>query len=270
MAGLVRSNLRHLYRLSTANLRRKPDYMVIGAQKSGTTTLYRMLSQHPGVDNPLNKEMHFFDDRDIRSLRQYRGMFPFSSGRLTGEATPIYLYYPGVPQRIRALFPRCRFIAILRNPVDRAYAHYQMRLRRGKEPLSFEDAIAEEGDRLAQAWADHVPGVHNDGLLSHGYLDRGMYARQLESWLEHFQPAQFHLVCFERFLREPQEEYDRLCDFLGLQRHGGVVLERANTAAYEPMRETTRAELERLFEGPNRALFELIGEDFGWNAGAAS
>lgn len=263
----VIATLRHAFRVATADLRRKPDYMIIGAQKCGTTTLFNMLSRHPAVANPKNKEMHFFDDRDIHSVRHYRGMFPFEFKRLTGEATPAYLYYPHVPERIMGLFPTCKFIAILRNPVDRAYSHYQMRFRRGKEKLSFEDAIRSEEQRLAKARKSDrfQPRIHNPELLAHSYLDRGLYARQLKNWFRVFDREQICILSYEELAVDPLRVYGEMCSFLDLPLEDNATPETANKSNYPPMKPETRAMLEDFYENHNEELFELIDKRFDWN-----
>lgn len=266
----VDANFKHYFSLGTVPLRRKPDYLIIGAQKCGTTTLFNMLSLHPQVRNPRNKEMHFFDGRDIQTLGHYRAKFPLWSRKITGEATPVYVYYPGVADRVFEQFPQCRIIVLLRNPIDRAYSHYRMRFRRGKEVLSFEEAISAEGQRLTEAreQGKHSVVAHNAGLLAHSYLDRGLYAQQLEHWFERYGRHQIHVVCYERFAQQPKAEFDRVCDFLGLERSDEVKPLHLNSGDYESMAAATRRELNAYFEAPNSRLFDLLGEDFGWNDAA--
>lgn len=266
MSNLVRANISLIFRLATAGLRRKPDYMIIGAQKSGTTTLFDLLSRHPDINNPKNKEMHYFDNRDIHSLRRYRSMFPFSPGRLTGEATPIYLYYPGIPELVKDTFPKCKFIVILRDPVFRAYSHYQMRVRRGKELLSFEEAVASEADRLALAKEDFLrdPRTHSAGLLAHSYVDRGIYCDQLEKWYQVFDASQFHVLAYENLIGRPQDEYERLCHFLGISPCDETALGQTNAYRYPEMQQTTKEQLQRYYQPFNQKLFAMIGEAFPW------
>lgn len=265
-ANFIASNIRNFYQHSTVFLRRKPDYMIIGAQKSGTTTLFDTLSQHPSINNPKNKEMHYFDDRDIHSRNQYRSKFPISYRRLTGEATPIYIYYPGVPQRIRSMFPDCKFVVILRNPIGRAYSHYQMRVRRGKEDLSFEEALEAEESRLEEAHTQYKnnPEIHNSGLLSHSYRDRGVYCKQLERWWSVFPPSQFHVMSYENFINNPSDEYGELCDFLGISRCEDIKLGQPNVAKYPQISDSAYANLEMYYAEYNAKLFKMLGKTFPW------
>jgi hypothetical protein len=145
--------LRAGYRSWTAPLRGLPSVLIIGAQRSGTTSLFNYLVQHPDVLAPLGKESHYFDLRYARGVWWYRGRFPYAHrlrrGALTLDASPYYLVHPLVPRRVAELLPGARLIALLRHPVDRAFSHYQHAVGDGRESLSFAEAIARERERLA-------------------------------------------------------------------------------------------------------------------------
>src|SRR6266480_7948081 len=150
----ARRVLRGTYRAygrATASLRPLPDFLILGAQKAGTTALYAYLRQHPEITGPSWKEVSFFDRHYARGEAWYRGNFPNSlraRGKLVGEASPSYLFHPLAPERVAGLVPEAKLIALVRNPVDRAYSHYQHEVALGREPLSFEDAVAAEYERL--------------------------------------------------------------------------------------------------------------------------
>ena len=142
---------------ATARWRPLPDFLVIGAQKAGTTALYAYLRWHPGITGPSWKEVSFFDRHWWRGEFWYRGQFPLRSGqRLVGEASPSYLFHPLAPERVRSLVPEAKLIALVRDPVDRAYSHYQHEVALGREPLSFEDALAAEAERTRGEVVRHV------------------------------------------------------------------------------------------------------------------
>lgn len=139
-------------RLPNAVFGRAPDFLIIGAQKGGTTSLYTYLCQHPRVVGASRIEVHFFDLAYDKGWWWYRSHFPvhvFRRGEriVTGEASPYYIFHPLVPERVRKDLPNVKLVAILRNPVDRAYSHYQHVRRNGREPLSFEEAIEREPPR---------------------------------------------------------------------------------------------------------------------------
>ena len=144
--------LRRRARLATAGARRLPDFLVIGAQRAGSTSLFAQLCAHSGVAAPSHKEIHYLDLQSFRSLRWYRSHFPPTAaarGRITGEASPYYLFHPAVPARVAAELPGVLLVALLRDPVPRAYSQYQLSVRDGHEQLGFEEALRAEPDRLA-------------------------------------------------------------------------------------------------------------------------
>src|SRR6478609_8226330 len=141
------------FRTITRNARALPDFLLIGGQRCGSTSLYTTLCGHPQVLAGAHKEPHFFDNNHLRGEGFYRRLFPLRAHlrarhAITGEATTHYLSHPAVPERVAAMLPDVRLIAILRDPVERAYSHYQRAPRNGREPLSFEQALAAERERL--------------------------------------------------------------------------------------------------------------------------
>ena len=182
---------------ATARGRPLPDFLVLGAQKAGTTALYAYLRWHPGITGPSWKEVSFFDRHWWRGERWYRGQFPLRSrGRLVGEASPSYLFHPLAPERARAVVPDARLLVVLRNPVDRAYSQYQHEVALGREPLSFEDALAAEEERtrgeVERIVAD--PRAFSHEWWDHTYAARGLYAEQLDRWLAVFPRDQLLVV----------------------------------------------------------------------------
>ena len=120
----------------------KPNFLIIGAQRCGTTSLYNYLIQHPQIVPSSKKEVHFFDLNFHLGQSWYEKHFPeVSDNILTGEASPYYIFHPLCPKRIFDYDPSVKLIVILRNPIDRAYSHYRHIVRLGHEPLKFEDAL---------------------------------------------------------------------------------------------------------------------------------
>lgn len=267
-ARAVRSTYRH----ATGTLRRLPDFLVIGAQKSGTTSLFDHLAQHPRIRPSATKEIHYFDREYGRGERWYRGHFALQrqahrSGLVTGEATPAYLVFPPAAARAHQLVPRARLVAVVRDPVDRAYSHYQHEVAKGFEHHSFEEALAREPQRL-EAPSDRRPAGPESlshALEHHSYLTRGQYAEQLERWLEHFPPEQLLVLAAEELYRDPPAAVARVVDHLGLPPHPTGSRVARNTRSYAPMASTTRRLLERHYAPHNERLFRLLGTTFDWS-----
>jgi len=270
-----------------------PAFLVIGAQRAGTTTLFDQLLVHPEIQGPAKsrgeltwarKEIHFFDERFLLGVNWYRSFFPLAVSRrwararggdiVAGEATPYYMFHPLVPQRVAATIPDARLVAILRDPVERAYSHYQMMRRSKREELSFEDALEAEAGRLASE-AELEAGTTRFRIGTgerrkhyhhrhHAYFARGLYADQLERWYASFPREQLLVLTVEDLSSRHTETIGHVLDFLGVQPLDLGTPTRANRAAYEPMRAETRAELERRYTEPNGRLAELLGRDFEW------
>src|SRR5947208_1771215 len=131
--------------------RADPNFIIIGAQRGGTTSLQAWLGSHDEVVRARGKELHYFDLYYERGRGWYREHFPYRfrlHGRLTGEATPSLLYYPPAVERVARDLPKVKLVALLRNPADRAWSHWWLVRSKGEEPLEFADAIASEAERL--------------------------------------------------------------------------------------------------------------------------
>jgi Sulfotransferase domain len=269
------------YARPTAGLRLLPDYLIIGAQRAGTTSLHRYLVQHPGVRTMLRtKGVHFFDTAYGRGMSWYASRFPTRLAAWwvarrhgvelrTGEASPYYLFHPQVPARVAEHLPRVKLIALLRDPVVRAYSHYQHEVARGFEPLSFEEAIEAEPDRLAGETERMLaePLYHSFAHQHHSYLARGRYLEQLERWRARFDDRQLLVLSSERFFAEPDHTFGRVLEFLELPAFtppGGY--EKHNGYDYRRMGEAVHRRLVEHYREPNRRLYESLGDDFGWSA----
>jgi hypothetical protein len=139
------------YGWATSPFRPLPDFLLLGAQKAGTTALYEYLRRHPQITGPSWKEVSFFDRHWARGESWYRGNFPNlarTRGKLVGEASPSYVLHPLAPQRVQELVPDARLIVLVRNPVDRAFSQYNHEVALGREPLPFEEALDAEDERL--------------------------------------------------------------------------------------------------------------------------
>jgi Sulfotransferase domain len=275
---------RRRLRLATRHVRILPSFIIIGAQRAGTSSLFDALRRHPDVVGPtagehhvlIRKEIHFFDSRFHRGVNWYRSFFPtFASRRLArmrggdlvaGESSPYYLFHPAVPARVAASLPDVRLIALLRNPVDRAYSHYQLMRRKGGERFSFEEALAEEEKRLAGKVELILanPKFRSREHRRHAYTARGLYAEQLERWLAHFPRERLFVIRSEDLFAEPGRVYAEVLDFLDLRPWPLGELTSRNSASYPPLDPALRARLEERFAEPNARLARLLGRDFAW------
>ena len=244
-----------------------PDVVILGAQKCGTSSLQGYLVQHPGVIAPLRKEVHYFDLNFERGEAWYRAHF----GRdgepgLNLDASPYYLYHPAVPARMHALLPDAKLIVLLRDPVRRAYSHYWHERDKGRETLSFEDAIAAEPGRLGQAEAQLASGEIESSREHqlHSYLARGRYAEQLERWLAAYPRERLLVLRFEDFVGAPLAGLNRTLEYLGLPPMTTLDLEARNTRKYPPMSDETAARLREYYAPHNRRLETLLGREMGW------
>lgn len=264
------------YRQLTAGRRRLPQFVIAGAQKAGTTSLFDYLSGHPQCIASLTKEVHFFDEHYSRGEHWYRMHFPLEGASrearprtLCFESSPYYMFDPRVPARMRQLLPEVKVIFLLRDPASRAYSHYQHSVRRGREPLSFDEALDAEPERLAGeherllADADYKSAAHRH----YSYLARGIYADQLQAWQAHFPAEQLLVVQAEQMFRQPGEVFDEVLRFLELEAWTPAEFARRNSGRYQAgMSPTTRDRLVRYFAPHNQRLFERIGVRYDWRS----
>ena len=196
-----------------------PQFLVIGAQRSGTTSLYSDLAKHPQIVPAIGKELQYFTLFHRRSLSWYSGHFPsLEEDQMSFEASPYYLFHPYVPERVQRVLPRVKCIVLLRNPIDRAYSHYLHTRRLGHEPLSFEEALTCEAQRMAEAKSHGLDSRAGHRILrSYSYASRGHYPAQLERWYEHVSPDRIKVLRAEDYYAEPARTYREICAFLELK-----------------------------------------------------
>ncbi len=256
-----------------------PDFVIIGGKKCGTTFLYHLLGQHPLVQPAASKELHFFDALFDEGAEWYRQCFPAprqEDGRrtITGEASP-YIAHRYAPERMAQVIPEAQLIALLRNPVERAYSDYQMVARKDREHKTFEEAIGlqepvDAGKARPLGKEDETCEREDRAILDEDseYLSRGVYVDQLLRWSEFFSKEQMLVLKSEDFFARPQETLQVVLEFLGLpgwepeaeELMGG----KRNEGRYEEMDPATRRRLEEYFEPHNRRLYDFLGTDFGW------
>jgi len=265
--GKARRSGEHVLRRASAAGRPLPDFLIVGAQKAGTTSLQAYLTQHTSVVAPVTKEVHYFDRSYERGTGWYRANFHrVEPGLLTGEATPYYLFHPAVPQRVAELLPEARLLVLLRDPIDRAFSHHNHERALGFEELSFEDALAAEAVRLEgeeeRLLAD--PGYRSFAHQHHSYLSRGRYAGQLERWFECCGEERILVLSAEELFTQPAAVLHRAQEFLGLPAQTPTDLSARNARSYAPISAAVRDRLSLEFAADNERLSALLGRDLGW------
>jgi hypothetical protein len=267
------------FRVATGSLRMLPDYIIIGAQKCGTSSLYRYLNEHPAVAAAAGKEIHFFDWYYPRGARWYRAHFPTVAYRelfrartgqrlITGEASPYYVFHPHAPKRIKALVPGAKLIVLLRDPVERAVSAYHHQVRAGTETLSLREALDREPSRLT-AEVQRLAQDENYKSAAHrrySYMARGLYADQLETWLRHFPREQLLVIRSEDFFDDPGTTVAQVIEYLGLPPWKSREYRKFNAGEYGDMDPAIRQQLSEYYAPHNRRLYALLGRDFGWSA----
>ena len=263
--------LRAGYRRLTGPLRGLPSVLIIGAQRSGSTSLFNYLAQHPDVLTPLGKEIHYFDLHYARGLRWYRGRFPFSHRlrppAITMDASPYYLAHPLAAERAFRLLPQVKLVALLRNPVERAFSHYQHEVRDGRETFSFAEALDREDERLSgeEERLERDPGYYSYNHHRYSYTRRGLYLEQLRRWVRWYPRSQLLVLQSEALFRDPATVTSAVYQFLGLRPHRLAQYKPFYQGAYErQMPAGLRERLASYFEPHNRELYRWLGQELDW------
>ncbi len=256
--------------------RLRPGYLIVGAQKAGTTFLYLELNRHAQIAPALTKEVCYFSDHFGRGLRWYQGFFSSSAGAarsgrvLTGEATPEYLFHPHAAARIAESLPEVKIIVLIRDPVRRAFSQYQHERRLGYEPLAtFEEALGREEERT-QGELERVcndPHYFSYPRMHYAYRARGRYREQLEWLYQHIDPSRVLVLIAEDMFRAPCRTVGQVVDFLEIDAWSPSQPGRNDMAA-EPgmMTSAARRELNDYFIPHNRELGEFLGRDLPWTS----
>jgi len=237
----------------------KVSFIIAGAQKAGTTALDLYLKMHSSICMAGCKEVHFFDrdeffDAGQADLAYYHSFFKEPEKKLLGEATPSYMFWADAPRRIWQYNPDMKLIVVLRNPVDRAYSHWNMERERGSESLSFFEAISQELRRCREI----LPKQH----LVYSYTARGFYLNQLRRLWGLFSKEQVLVLKYEGLRENPVRLLTQVCEFLEVAPLMNVPAIEANVIAYEsPILQSDRLYLQGLFEHEIRSL-EL---ELGWD-----
>lgn len=276
----VLRRIRRLLRRATSSLRVLPDFLIIGTQKSGTTSLHVYLQSHPQIVGPIGrKELHFFDRNWGAGEGHYRSFFPTAPGRrlraaFTGspvlcfETTPEYICFTEAQERILALLGPVPLIVLLRDPIDRAWSAYRMHLSDDlnvgfDEILDASEAVAAHEDREL----DPAVAPLTQRLKDLGLINRGLYAEQLRALYERWPRERVQVIDFGDLCSDPAGTCARVLERLGLPplEHDSWPIYNASKAA--PLPDDLRARLESFYATPNTELEELLGWTPSWMLG---
>ena len=247
----------------------KPGFMIVGAQKCGTTSIQQILSQHARLFSARFKELHYFSNDYWYSPNrhhQYHSFFPLSAAReaIYFESTPMYLYHPDVARRLSEYNADLKFVIALRDPALRAFSAWKMyhfKFREGQlsflhDPREFSVAIDEE---LTGDMKNFAPNVDH-----HAYVKRGLYEIQIARYLKYFSRDQIIVVNSDSLRANPELETSRLLSFLKVESQS-LISKVANVGEYvEGDFEETFDRLRQFYQPYNQKLFNLLGESFDW------
>jgi hypothetical protein len=264
---------------STHRARMMPSFLIAGAQRCGTTSMFHVLSQHPAVFCPLlsEKELHYFDHEYNRGLGWYQSHFPTrawarATTRHTGiapvafEGSPYYMFHPLAPSRINRDLPGVRLLVLVRDPVERAYSQHAHQVGLGLESEPFERALELEDSRI-EGEAGRIisdPGYFSRNHWLYAYRTRGHYADQLEHLESVFGRDRILVLDSGDFFADPGPSYDEVLEFLGLPHRGHPVFTPQNARPRSPMPETVRARLEEHYRGHDQRLAAWLGRTPSW------
>lgn len=262
----------------TRRARMLPAFLIVGAQRSGTTSMYRTLSQHPAVLKAVwHKGVHYFDTDYARGLGWYQAHFPLhglarratraaGTAPVTFESSPYYMFHPLAAERIRRDLPGVKLVVLLRDPVERAYSAHAHELARGYETEPFARALELEPSRLAgeveRIMAD--PGYVSHAHQHQAYRARGQYVEQLERLASQFGRDRMHVLDSSDFFTDPEPAYKAVLEFLELPQLGDPAFERHNARPRSPMPDGLRAALTEHFRPYDERLASWLGWEPSW------
>ena len=265
---------RHVFAI-TGFIRVIPDFLVIGAKRCGTTSLYQHLPEHPCISKSPYDNMGFFNDNFHLGVNWYKSFFPTTFTRnkikskfgdfLAFDVTTKYMEEESTANNVYQTKPNMKIIIILRNPVDRAYSQYHLSVRQAAERRSFEDVVEENMNRLNKESHEHHEIKPRFSAKEDNYLKKGLYALQLRYWLKIFPRENILVVSTEEFESNQQIIYNKIFEFLNISKFEVKNTKKMEKGNYQPMKSETRNLLLDYFRPHNHELFELINMEFNWD-----
>jgi len=272
------------YALATVSRRTRPDFLVIGTKRGGTTSLFNYLMMHEGIlglfpQSRGRKSSDYFFKNITKGEAWYRSHFHTQSYRdrlasrlgyapVAGEASPYYMWDPRVAAAAYRVNPHLKAVALLRDPVERAWSHYQERVANGVEPLSFMDALDAEGARtdgeLERMAAD--PAYYSEPHDWYAYRARGVYLPQLQNWRSVFPRDQLLVLRSEDLYADVQGTFDAIGSFLGVPPVALPTTRTFGAGKRDPMPEQARRVLEDYYREHNGRLVDYLDRELGWSS----
>ena len=241
-----------------------PDFIIAGASKCGTSSIYYYLSRHPQILLSHTKEIDFYWTNYRRGIDWYLAHFPTICDRpdfITGEATPNYLRFPQVAQRIKDTFPQTKIILLLRNPVDRAISWHYHKLNTGLTSESLSTAIATEIARLATVTEAEIT---NTGFYNPDNIMSSLYIYKIKPWIELLGRDRFLILKSEDFYLDPLQQMEQVFEFLNLPNCPLENYPKVNAGSYNRVAPELRKTLSEYFTPYNRQLEEYLDLEFNW------
>ena len=258
----------------TGSIRVLPDFLVIGAKRCGTTSLFYHLPEHPCISKSPHDNMGFFNDNFHLGVNWYKSFFPtiFTRNKIKSEfgnflafdVTTTYMEEESTANNVYQIKPNMKIIVILRNPVDRAYSQYHLNLREKAEKRSFEDAMEENMNELNKESYERYEIKPKFSVEENNYLKKGLYAQQLRHWLNIFPMESMLILSTEEFESNQQVIYNKIFEFLNISQFEVKNTEKMEKGSYPQMKSETRSLLLDYFRSYNKELFRLIDKKFDW------
>ena len=279
---------RHIFAI-TGFIRVIPDFLVIGAKRCGTTSLYRHLPEHQCISRSLRDNIGFFNENYHLGINWYKSLFPTKFTRdkiikkhgkfLTYDVTPQYLREPYVAKRMFQMFPKMKLIVLLRNPVDKSYSHHIMgrnsnTLHNNPEwkgidnkQVSFEYIVNRDIEYISKYEKENgkLDDSYFRNVITKTNLARGFYAQFLRKWFDVYDRKQFLILSSSELANSTQKTLNKIFKFLEIPEYDIPDTTKINTQKYEPMNKQTREILIKFFKKYNNELYELIDRKFDWD-----
>jgi len=275
-ARIFAHNILWKFRQCTWRFRKLPDFLIIGAMKSGTTSLYEYLSQHPQIDKPTHKEIYFFSTNQYKKgLQWYKAHFPLKhcKDKLTFEASTDYIFVPNTPKRIHQRLPEVKLILLLRNPVDRAISHYYHEIQRYREHLSISEALEYEDFRLppVESLFQHdikISNYNNNPFIHFSYKSRGVYVNQIKRFFKYFPHNKIFIVNSEKFYSQTNDVMKQIYQFLEIDTNFLVKDMTPRNVTSNSIKTHVSEDIYKYlydyFKPYNQELYKLLGQEYNW------